>query len=77
MQGDGGQGLSLFSDLDPLLGFDRLMQPVGIAPTFHQTAGEFVDDQDFTVADDIVDVSFHQPAGSDGLIDPVRDFHVL
>ena len=45
LEGDGGERLILALDLDLLLGFDRLVEPVAPAPSRHQAAGELVDDQ--------------------------------
>ena len=36
------------------------MQAIGITATFHHAAGEFVNDDDLTVADDIVDVALEE-----------------
>ena len=64
----------LFSlvDLDALLGLDGLMQTLVIAAAVHEAAGEFVDDDDLAVLDDVVDVALHDAAGLHGLIDVVR-----
>ena len=52
-----------------LLGFERLMQALRIAPARHHAAGEFVDDHDFAVADDVILVALEQLMGAQRLID--------
>ena len=52
-----------------LLGLERLVQPFGIAPARHHAAGEFVDDHDFAVADDVILVALEQLVGAQRLID--------
>lgn len=49
LERDGGHRLVFLTHLDAFLGFDGLMQTVGPAPAGHQTAREFVDDDDFAV----------------------------
>ena len=56
LEGDRGQRLVLGFDIDPFLGLDRLVKPVRPAATVHHSPGEFVDDDDLAVLDDIIDV---------------------
>ena len=51
------------------LGFQRLVQAFGIAAAFHHAAGEFVDDDDLAVPDDVVPVSLEQLVGLQRLVD--------
>jgi len=53
LEGDRGQRLVFRLNLDMLLGFQRLVQAFGIAAALHHAAGEFVDDDDLVVADDV------------------------
>ena len=79
LEGDGGKRLVFARDLDALLGLDGLMEALVIAAAVHQAAGEFIDDDDLTVLDDVVDVALHESAGLHGLIDVVVQrgvFHV-
>ena len=39
------------------------MQALVIAAAVHQAAGEFVDNDDLAVLDDIVDIALHDAAG--------------
>ena len=57
LEGDGCKSLILAFDLDVFLGLDRLMQAIGPPPARHHAPGEFVDDDDFAVFDDIFDIS--------------------
>ena len=49
LQGDRGQGLVLFLDLDALFGLDRLVKSLGIATSVQDPAGELINDLDLTV----------------------------
>ena len=55
------------------LGFQRLMQTFGIAPAFHHAAGEFVDDDDLVVLDDIIDVAGEKLVRAQRLIDVMHE----
>ena len=54
-----------------LLGFNRLMQTLGVAAANHQAAREFVNDDDLIVLDDVVHVALHQEVGAQGAADVV------
>ena len=54
LQRDGGQRLVLGLDLDALLGLDRLVHALVVAAADEHAAGELVDDEHFTIADDVV-----------------------
>ncbi len=71
LEGDGGEGLVLFADLDAFLGFDGLVGAVGPATAGHEAAGELVDDDDFAVLDDVLDVALVEGMGLDGDFDVV------
>ncbi len=45
------------ADLDAFLGLHRLMQAVRPAPALHGAAGEFIDDDDFILAHDVLDIA--------------------
>ncbi len=60
-----------------LLGFQRLVQAFRIAPSRHHAAGEFVDDDDGIVLDDIILVAMEQLVGLERLLDVVNDGDVL
>ena len=55
--------------VDAFLGFQRLVQPLGIAPAFHHAAGELVDDDDLVVLDDVIDVAGEQLVRPQRLVD--------
>ena len=77
LEGDGGQRLVLGLDLDVLLGLQRLVQAVGIAPALHHAAGELVDDDDLAAFDDVVAVAQEQLVGLERLVGVVHDGDVL
>ena len=60
-----------------LLGFQRLVESFGITPPRHHAAGEFVDDDDLVILDDIVLVALEQLVGAERLLHVVDDRHVL
>ena len=64
-------------DLYALLRLDSLMQTLVIAAAEHQTASELIDDDDLTIADDVVYVALHDAACLDSLIDMVLESGVL
>ena len=59
------------------LGFQRLVQAFGIAAAFHHAAGEFVDDDDLVVLDDIVLVPLEQQVRLQRLVDVMDHGDVL
>ena len=71
LEGDGGEGLVFLADGDAFLSFDCLMEAVGPAATGHEAAGEFVDDDDFAVLDDVFDVALVEGVSLDGDFDVV------
>ena len=60
LKGDGGERLVFALDLDAFFGFDGLVQAVGPAAAGHLASGKFVDDDDFAVFHDVVDVALVQ-----------------
>ena len=63
LEGDGGEGLVFLADGDAFLGFDGLVEAVGPAAAGHEAAGELVDDDDFAVLDDVLDVALVEVCG--------------
>ncbi len=74
LERDGGQRLVLVFDLDPFLGLQGLVQPLAVAPPGHQPAGELVDDDDFAVFYDVIDVQLEKRVGLEGLGDVMQQF---
>ena len=48
------------------------MQPIGPAPSIHHASGEFIDDDDFIVANNIVFVAVKNLMSFDRLVDVVN-----
>ncbi|MNL85628.1 hypothetical protein D3C87_2140030 [compost metagenome] len=63
--------------MHPLLRLDRLVQAIGPAATVHHAAGEFVDDDDLVVLDDIVGVDPEHHDRLQRLVDVMNDLGVL
>ena len=61
---------------DAFLGLDGLVKAVGPAPPVHHPAGEFVDDDDLAVLDDIVDVLLEHDVGLERLVQVMDDLGV-
>ena len=76
LERDGRERLVLTLDLDLLLRFDGLVQPVAPAPARHQAARELVDDHDLAVLDDVVHVALEQRVRPQRLLDVVEQRHV-
>ena len=74
---DGGEGLALAVYLYAFLRLDSLVQTVVVAASEHQTAGEFVNDNDLAVLDNIVDIKLHDTVCTDSLVDVVEQSGVL
>ena len=53
------------------LGLDRLVQSVAPFPPFRHAAGEFIDDHDLALADDIMAVEQKGPIGADRPLDEI------
>ncbi len=77
LEGDGGEGLVFLADGDAFLGFDGLMEAVGPAAAGHEAAGELVDDDDFALFDDVLDVALVEGVGLDGDFDVVLEVPVF
>ena len=76
---DRREGLVLLLDPDALLGLDRLVQPLGVAPALEYPAGELVDDLHLAVRDDVLDVAVVVLLGPERVLQVVdeRRMHVL
>ena len=72
LEGDRGQGLVLVLDIEGFLRLERLVQALRIAPAFHHAAGEFVDDHDAAVLDDVIGVAGEQLVGAQRLVGVVN-----
>ena len=77
LERNGGQGLAFSAHLHVFLGFNGLMQAVGISSAGHHTAGEFVNDNDLAFVDDIVLIPVHIVVGLQGVVDVMLDFQVV
>ena len=45
LQGDRGEGLVLLADAQPLLGLDRLVEPLRVPAPLEDAPGELIDDE--------------------------------
>ncbi|CFE77742.1 Uncharacterised protein [Mycobacterium tuberculosis] len=69
LQRDGGQRLVLGLDLDVLLGLDGLVHALVVAAADQHPAGELVDDEHLTIADDVVLVAAEQLFGLQSVVE--------
>ena len=63
----------LLADADALLRLDRLVETLAPAPSFHDPAGELVDDLHLALLDDVVDVPLVQRLGLERLAQVVDE----
>ena len=77
LEGDGGERFAFALDLNVLLGFNRLMEAVGIAAAGHKAAGEFIYDDNLSVLDNVVNVALHHYIGSERSQNVVMKLGVL
>ena len=77
MQRDSGVGDGFALHADALFGFNRLMQPVGIAPPVHQPAGEFVNDNHFAVLHHIIAVALEDGVRLERVLGEMHKLKVL
>ena len=77
LEGDARQRLVLGLDGHVFLGFQRLVQAIGIAPALHHAAGELVDDHHLVVAGDVVHVAGEQHMRAQALRHMVHQGHVV
>ncbi len=77
LESDGGQCLVLRLDLAAFLGLHCLMQAIGPAAAIHHAAGEFVDDDDLAILDDIIDVAAEHAHGAQRLLHMMDHLRIL
>ena len=68
---DRGERLRFAIDLHAFLRFDRLVQAVAPAAARHFAPGEFIDDDDLVLLDDVLDVLLEEAVGAQQLRDVV------
>ena len=56
LDGDGRHSLSFLLDGNALFGFESLMQSIGVAASGHQASGMLIDDHNFAILNDVVDI---------------------
>ena len=76
LERDGGERHALALDAQPLLRLDRLVEPLAPAPTRHLSAGEFVNDDDLAVVDDVVAVAPVERVRPEGLLEMTSEARV-
>ena len=72
LEGNRSESLVFLLNLNAFFSFDGLMQTIGPAASFHQAAGEFVNDDDFAVLNDIVLIFNEQCVGAKCCIQVVQ-----
>ena len=77
LKSDRGERLVFRLDFGVLFRFERLVQAVGVAPSFHHAAGELVDDDHLAVLDDVVLVALEQLVGAKRVVQVMHDGDVL
>ena len=78
LERNGRQRHAFLLDFDAFFGFDGLVQAFVVAAAGQQTAGEFVDDDDFAVlGDDVIFVALEQCLGPQRLLQVINGADVL
>ncbi len=77
LEGDGGEGFAFVLDFDTFLGFDGLVEAIGPAATRHGTASKFIDDNNFALINDVVNVFFVERVGLESFVNVVEVFDIL
>ncbi len=76
LEGDCRHRDVLAPDPHTFFGLDGLVESLAVAATAHHSTGEFIDDDDFAVVDDVVLVAFVDRVGGQGLLEIVGEFCV-
>ena len=69
-------GLAFLHDAHALLRFNRLMEPLAEPPANLLSAGEFINEEDFAVLDEVVHIAFVELMRCEGLIDVMDEREV-
>ena len=77
LEGYRRQRLVFGRDLDAFLRLDRLVQSLCPAPSVHHPPGEFVDDDDLVLADDIIGIPPIDHVGAQRLIEVMDDLRIF
>ena len=73
----GSKGLALAVYLNALLSLDSLVQTLVVAPSEHQTSRALIDNDYFSVLDNIVNIQFHDAVCTDSLIYVVQQRNIV
>ena len=77
LEGDGCKSFALVLNLNAFFSLDSLVKTFVISSAEHDTAGEFVNDKNLIVLNNVVYVTAHNAYSLDSLIDMVEESHVL
>ncbi len=77
LEGDRGERLVLWLNLDAFLGLKRLVQAFRIAAAFHHASGELIDDDDLAVFHDVIFVAQEQLVCAQRAVGVMDERHVL
>ena len=77
LERDGCKRFAFARDFHAFLRFDGLVQTFVVASAVHQTAGEFINDDNFAVAHDVIDIALHDAVRLNRLIDVVLNGDVV
>ena len=77
LEGDGSQRLILWLDRHMFLGFQGLMQAIGIAPAFHHAPGEFINNDDLVLPDNVFNIACEQGVRPQGLVHVMHERHIF
>ena len=64
-------------NINTLLGFQSLVQTIAVTPPFHNTAGEFINYQNFAVTNKIIHVFGKHYIGAESLINMINELNIF
>ncbi|MBA7601035.1 hypothetical protein ES703_08100 [subsurface metagenome] len=76
LEGDGGHGHILALNLNPFLGFNGLMQPLGVSATGHHPPSELINDNHLSILDHVIAVPVEKNVRLQGAFQIVGESHV-
>ena len=76
LESDRGQRLVLVGHFEMFFGFQRLMQAITVAASWHEATGELIDDKNFSPLDHIVNIFFEHRVSFESQHEVMEGFNV-
>ena len=75
--GDGSKRVVFTLHFDAFFSLDRLVETLAIAPPGHLSTGEFIDNHDLAIFDDVILVALEDDLGLNGILHVARQVQVV